>query len=156
MVKITNGQVFGRLTVSELTRIQNRTCAVCRCECGNDTVVRVDSLVDGKTRSCGCLQKERASTVHLKHGHMALVRRRTLTYRSWNAMKQRCGNPNHKRWPRYGGRGINFDPLWADFSGFLADVGERPTRKHTLHRLDNDRNYEPGNVCWSVDHKEVA
>jgi hypothetical protein len=77
---------------------------------------------------------------------------------TWQAMKQRCLNPNNSFYHRYGGRGIKIDPRWlgrgGGFHNFLADVGERPSRKHTLHRLHNDLGYEPGNCVWSTDHRE--
>jgi hypothetical protein len=75
----------------------------------------------------------------------------TPEYRAWQQMKARCLNPNHRYYPDYGGRGIGVYHVWVDsFETFLADVGQRPSDKHSLDRIDNDRGYEPGNVKWST------
>lgn len=79
----------------------------------------------------------------------------TPTYSSWRAMKFRCLNPNSPDFARYGGRGITVDPRWRDsFEAFLADLGPRPEGT-TLHRIDGDGDYEPGNVVWA-DASEQA
>jgi hypothetical protein len=74
----------------------------------------------------------------------------TPTYRSWQAMRQRCTNPTNASWAHYGGRGITVCERWQDsFESFLADMGERPTGR-TLDRVDVDGNYEPGNCRWAT------
>ncbi len=65
-------------------------------------------------------------------------------------MKNRCSSPSCPNYPYYGGRGIRFHPEWAEFGSFLRDVGLRPTPQHSLDRIDNDGNYEPGNVRWAT------
>lgn len=64
----------------------------------------------------------------------------TPTYRVWRSMKTRCDNPNCKEYPYYGGRGIKYCDKWANFEGFLEDIGVIPTGQ-TLDRKDNDGNY---------------
>jgi hypothetical protein len=71
----------------------------------------------------------------------------TSTYNIWRKMRERCNNPKRKDYPRYGGRGIKVDENWSDFRNFLSDVGVRPEGMQ-LDRIDNDGNYEPGNVRW--------
>src|SRR5215831_10627899 len=65
----------------------------------------------------------------------------------WDNIRSRCRNPNHPFFPQYGGRGIEICKRWDNFDFFLTDIGERPSG-HFLDRIDNDRNYEPGNVRW--------
>jgi hypothetical protein len=68
----------------------------------------------------------------------------------WRLMKNRCGNPSAKDYPRYGGRGIQICEQWNNFDIFLSDVGPRPSKLLSLERCDNDGNYEPGNVRWAT------
>lgn len=75
-------------------------------------------------------------------------------YAVWAAMLQRCLNRNHARWADWGGRGIKVCEEWRKFERFIADVGLRPSSKHSLDRIDNDGNYEPGNVRWATSKEQ--
>lgn len=71
-------------------------------------------------------------------------------------MVQRCHNPRHHRYPLYGARGIAVCDRWREsFEDFLADVGPRPSPKHSIDRIDNDRGYEPGNVRWATQREQM-
>lgn len=73
----------------------------------------------------------------------------TPTYRSWSMMLNRCRNPKYMYFSNYGGRGIQVCERWLIFENFLADMGERPSLKHSIERENNNGNYEPGNCCWA-------
>ena len=73
----------------------------------------------------------------------------------WTAARQRCRNPNSDGYHNYGARGIKFAAVWDDFARYVADIGPRPTPQHTLDRVDNDGDYAPGNVRWSLPVRQV-
>lgn len=79
----------------------------------------------------------------------------SITYGSWRAMKARCYQPRHKKYPHYGGRGIKVCDRWKDsFVNFLADMGERPSSKHTIDRKDVNADYSPKNCRWLTIRKQ--
>ena len=118
MGKLINivGKTFGRLRVDK--RIEGmtnkRVYYECRCECGNEVIVRGESLNSGHTSSCGCLQKDIVKQLKSSHGLCG-----TPLYICWASMIQRCCNPNHKNYNNYGGRGIAVCDEWRnDFASF--------------------------------------
>lgn len=116
-----------------------RAHAFCDCDCGNSVEVNIYNLLDGKTTSCGC----RVFCTH----HLS----RSREYKIWSNMKCRCFNPNTKSYNHYGARGITVCDRWVNsFQNFINDVGFSPTKNHSLDRINNDGNYEPGNCKWST------
>lgn len=82
--------------------------------------------------------------------------RDTPEYRSWAHIKDRCLNPNNKRYKHYGGRGITVCDRWINsFSNFYNDMGDKPNSKMSIDRIDNDGNYTPGNCKWSNSTEQV-
>lgn len=119
------------------------------CECGNETTVAMSRVRNGYTKSCGCLIPE-TSRMRQKHGM-----RGSPEYRSWQAMKSRCLDPNSKDYPRWGGIGITVCDEWiASFESFYAHIGTRPDGT-TLDRKDNRLGYEPSNVRWATDTEQA-
>lgn len=76
-------------------------------------------------------------------------------YHTWENMRQRCNNPKHTAYKWYGARGIKICERWNNFKYFIDDVGEKPSDKHTLDRINNNGNYEPGNIQWSTQKEQL-
>lgn len=85
-----------------------------------------------------------------KHGQATRDKGTTKVYRTWLNLRDRCLNPNSAAYYRYGGRGITVCKRWESFENFYADVGDPPSNKHTLDRINNDKGYTPSNVRWAT------
>lgn len=150
------GQTFGRLTA--LRRVENdkhgKTRWVCLCECGAETVRSANRMRRGESLSCGCLQRETNVSAPTRHG-AAKVGRTTREYEAWSNMLARCENPKATHFEFYGGRGIMVCKDWHDFALFIADMGPKPTPKHSLDRINVNGNYEPTNCRWATPHEQM-
>lgn len=137
------GTVFTRLTVTANHIIRGKSRYVaCVCVCGTQKIIRLDGLISGAVKSCGCFQKDLQRERRTTHNHS-----RSRTYRSWQAMHNRCYNRKYSDYHNYGGRGIAVCPRWDKFENFLEDMGERP-KGLDLDRTDNSGNYCKENCRW--------
>jgi hypothetical protein len=143
------GQKFGKLTVlAEDGSLGKDLAVICECECGNTYRGRAYALKSGNTKSCGCAHYEKAT----KHGYSG-----HKLYKVWAGAVQRCTNPNSQRYGRYGGRGITMYEPWLhspeEFVAYCLGLGWTP--ELTIDRIDNDGNYEPGNLRAVTAHENL-
>lgn len=157
------GEMFGRLYVERLAEtrrlspLHSQRYWDCRCLCGGRVVVRTGALLSGHTKSCGCLQRESVANRNRRMKGAGISPQMKPLYNIWQQMKQRCYNPNAGYYHRYGGRGIRVCERWlSSFVNFSADIGPRPSPKHSLDRINNNGNYEPGNVRWATQKEQCA
>ena len=119
----------------------------CSCDCGNVKIIKGSKLRSGETKSCGCLRSELLSNRSKTHGMS-----KTRNYKVWSNMKNRCINVNNPRFNDYGGRGIAVCERWVNsFENFISDMGEPPSAKHSIERINNSLGYSKENCIWVVD-----
>jgi hypothetical protein len=152
------GQSYGRFTVitREANTPKGQARWKCLCSCGNEAVVTAAKLRNGHTKSCGCLRIE-ISPLNVKRKALGEALK-TTEWRSWAAMKHRCYTLSHKHFALYGGRDITVCERWLhSYPNFLADMGRKPSPKHSIDRFPNKNgNYEPGNCRWATQSEQNA
>ena len=151
--EIPTGTKFGKLTiVKEVEPYFNSSGQSyrkfeCLCDCGEVKNILLQHLVCGRSTSCRCGQLESAT----KHGY----RNHTL-YSIYEMMLNRCYNKNNKDYHNYGGRGISVCDEWRNsIEQFISDMGQRPSKKHSVDRINNNGNYSPSNCKWSTPKEQA-
>jgi len=139
------GKEFGMLQVLDsFTRDKYGGIMVnCRCKCGAEGFHRWVHLKSGHTKSCGCARNNSGNSKNKLFG-------------VWYAMKYRCGDPNHKSYPDYGGRGIKVCEEWMhDFESFQDWAIQNGYKEGlTIDRKDNDKGYSPMNCRWITNAQQ--
>lgn len=143
------GQKFGKLKVVELSAFyvkpsdgKREKRYRCECECGGEAITSKRKLQTGHTNSCGCIRAKRQR------------RSKEEEYNTWNLMVQRCYNKNIEISEGYGSRGIFVCDRWLGelgYHNFIEDMGRRPSKKHTLERIDVNGSYCKENCIWTDD-----
>lgn len=150
--KDRSGVRYGRLlALRPAGRAGTNLAWLCLCDCGKESVVSGGNLTRGKTKSCGCLNKERVRAANTTHGFS-----KERLFGIWKGILQRCTEPNFHHYRYYGGRGIVVCEDWMSFQCFRDwSLSSGYSDDLAIDRIDNDGDYTPQNCRW-VTTKEQA
>lgn len=156
--KVQPNDKFGRLTVIDLFYQESargrRIRANCLCQCGNKTDTLTANLMNGTSKSCGCLSLESKTT----HG-LTANRKKPDLYNIWDGMLRRSSGKKQaqrsKTYMKISHEYGIYEP-WRSFEQFCKDMGPRPSKNHSLDRIDNEKGYYPGNCRWATHKEQVA
>lgn len=146
------GQRFGALVVKEIDKstTYRKVRWLCNCDCGATHCASTSSLRGGKVASCGCTKAARISAARTIHGDSRSSKPRAAEYVVWCQIKGRCTNSSLPGYKHYGARGITLCDRWLQYENFIADMGRRPSPKHTIERKNGKLGYSPDNCVWAT------
>lgn len=151
-IKNLIGKRFGRILVVGFSGRRNRhTFWKTKCDCGNEKEISSCSLVQMGTISCGCYRNEVTSRLKLSHG-AARVGKHSSEYGPWMRMRCRTRNKNNPYWHLYGGRGIKTCSGLDSYERFFNTIGLRPSKKHSIDRINNDGHYSCGSCDQCIEN----
>ena len=158
------GNKYGDLTVIERVEShvqksgQKKSVHQCLCECGNNIKVQTHRLTSGHTKTCGCKRVEFSRAAGKKYFTHGDYKNDSPTdeWVCWRAIKNRCYNKSHKDYKYWGGNGVTVCESWLnDYAQFLKDMGRKPSKKHSIDRINPFGNYEPSNCRWATSKEQA-
>jgi hypothetical protein len=161
-IKYVTGDKIGNLTFIKdgdphISPSRKSRTGLFRCKCGNEFTAIIRSVITGNTKSCGCYGRKSRSERFKKHG----LRNHKL-YSTWQSMKTRCYNKKRADYKYYGGRGITVSEefrsdflVWFNYVTSLPNYENREKLNLTIDRVDNNKNYERGNLRWATKKQQV-
>lgn len=160
-VNMPVGSSFGRLvtTAPPVLRARsdgrNRSWVTVRCTCGTTKDVLAGNLLSGRTHSCGCYHRDRASEANTTHG-ATHDGKRTRLYRIWRGMRSRCLDENATNYAWYGAKGVSFCAEWNSFPAFQEwATGAGYADGLELDRVDSEDDYRPDNCRWVTKKQNI-
>lgn len=162
-MRMTNltGKTVDNLQVHNLVNIDGVLQWQCTCiVCGTSVVVKANYLLNKtKLHMCpACVKRETTKRLIARNKARTMYENTHPLYSTWRGMISRCTDKNSTSYKNYGGRGITVCDRWLGkegFTNFVADMSPRPSKKHSLDRIDINGNYEPSNCKWATAKQQA-